>query len=108
MACPRPLRLKESDTGDHKGSSLHIFLSVTKNMSKKHKNEHEEMQPEYNFTSGVRGKYVNRLMKGKSVIILEPDVAKIFPDSESVNQALRALLPIIQRQTKEDGQLKKN
>jgi len=59
--------------------------------------ESEEMLDEYDFTGGVRGKYVNR-MTNRNTIILEPDVAEVFTDSESVNQALRGLLPIIQKQ----------
>lgn len=60
--------------------------------------EENEMLDEYDFTSGVRGKYVERVAKRKNVIVLEPDVAEVFTDSESVNQALRGLLPIIQKQ----------
>ncbi len=56
------------------------------------------MLDEYDFTGGVRGKYVNRIAGRENIIILEPDVAEIFTDSESVNQALRGLLPIIQKQ----------
>ena len=67
--------------------------SLARNVFKK-----DEMLDEYDFSNGVRGKYVGRLMKNQNVIILEPDVAKVFTDSESVNQALRGLLPIIQRQ----------
>ena len=66
-------------------------------MNKK-KNEETEMLNEYDFTGGVRGKYVKRLLNRKNIIVLEPDVAEIFTDSESVNQALRGLLPIIQKQ----------
>jgi hypothetical protein len=68
-----------------------------KNMSEK-QNDKDEMLEEYDFSNGVRGKYVNRLLKNPNIVILEPDVAKVFTDSESVNQALRGLLPIIQRQ----------
>jgi hypothetical protein len=60
--------------------------------------EEDEMLDEYDFSGGVRGKYVDRVAKRKNVIVLEPDVAEVFTDSESVNQALRGLLPIIQRQ----------
>lgn len=66
-------------------------------MNKK-QNEEDEMLEEYDFTGGVRGKYVERLAARKNVITLEPDVAEVFTDSESVNQALRGLLPIIQKQ----------
>ncbi len=66
-------------------------------MNKK-QNEEVEMLGEYDFTGGVRGKYVERLTNRKSIITLEPDVAEVFTDSESVNQALHGLLPIIQKQ----------
>lgn len=61
-------------------------------------NEEIEMLDEYDFTGGVRGKYVERLANRKNIIVLEPDVAEVFTDSESVNQALRGLLPVIQKQ----------
>jgi len=54
-----------------------------------------DMLDEYDFTNGERGKYVDRLAKGSNVVVLDPDVAQVFPDSESVNQALRALTEII-------------
>jgi hypothetical protein len=57
-----------------------------------------EMLDEYDFSGGVRGKYADRFPKGCNVVVLDPDVAQIFPDSESVNQALRALAEIIQHQ----------
>jgi hypothetical protein len=61
-------------------------------------NDETDMLDEYDFTGGVRGKYVDRIANRKNVIVLEPDIAEVFTDSESVNQALRGLLPIIQRQ----------
>jgi len=67
-----------------------------KNMSQKRNNESDpDMLDEYDFSNGVRGKYVDRFAKGSNVIVLDPDVAEVFPDSESVNQALRALAEII-------------
>jgi hypothetical protein len=51
----------------------------------------EQMRPEYDFSSGVRGKYVRRLAKGANVVVLDRDVAKVFPTSKAVNDALRAL-----------------
>ncbi len=58
-----------------------------------------EMQAEYDFTDGVRGKYASRFAQGSNVVVLDPDVAQVFTDSESVNQALRALAGIIQQQS---------
>ncbi len=69
-------------------------------MNQKPNNEPDpEMLDEYDFSSGVRGKYVDRFPKGSNVVVLEPDVAQVFTDAESVNQALRALAGIIQHQS---------
>lgn len=53
-----------------------------------------EMLDEYDFSQGVRGKYARRYAAGSNVVVLSPDVADAFPDSESVNRALRALITI--------------
>lgn len=52
----------------------------------------DEMRPEYDFSGGVRGKYYKEYLQGTNMVRLEPDVAAVFPDSESVNQALRVLI----------------
>ncbi len=54
----------------------------------------DELRPEYDFSKGVRGKYVARYSEGTNVVFLAPDVAKVFRTSESVNQALRGLIEI--------------
>jgi len=51
---------------------------------------------EYDFTGGVRGKYAERYREGTNIVKLDEDVAKIFPDSKSVNDALRAIAGIIE------------
>lgn len=51
----------------------------------------DDMLPEYDFSGGVRGKYAERYSRAANVVVLDPDVAERFPDSESVNRALRAL-----------------
>ncbi|HEX8492375.1 MAG TPA: hypothetical protein VF658_06000 [Pyrinomonadaceae bacterium] len=69
-------------------------------MKKKQTKEREtDMLDEYDFSKGVRGKYAERFARGSNVIVLDPDVAQVFSDSESVNQALRALAEIIQHQS---------
>jgi hypothetical protein len=50
------------------------------------------MLHEYDFTKGVRGKYADRYAAGSNVVLLAPDVASVFPNSEAVNEALRALI----------------
>jgi hypothetical protein len=59
------------------------------------------MKNEYDFSKGERGKYAKQYAEGTNVIFLDADVAKAFPDSESVNKALRWLIQnkgIINRQ----------
>jgi hypothetical protein len=52
----------------------------------------EDMLPEYDFSQGVRGKHHQAYKAGTNVVFLEPDLAKVFPDSASVNRVLRLLL----------------
>lgn len=52
----------------------------------------DDLLPEYDFRGGVRGKYSSRYREGTNVVLLDPDVAAEFKDSEAVNAALRALL----------------
>ena len=57
----------------------------------------DEIRPEYDFdySKAVRGKYYRRLLKeGANVVVLDPDIAKAFPDSATVNETLRSLLKI--------------
>lgn len=58
-----------------------------------------EMREEYDFSSGVRGKYAARYAEGTNLVRLDPDVARVFPDSAAVNDALRALVKIIQERS---------
>jgi len=65
--------------------------------------EENEMLPEYDFSEGVRGKYARRYAEGTNIVVLSPDLARFFPDSESVNRALRALVEVAQRSVKVTG-----
>ena len=64
---------------------------MRKNPSKQ-SDSSDEMRPEYDFSKGVRGKYVQRFREGTNVVVLDPDVAAEFKDSAAVNNALRQLL----------------
>ncbi len=55
------------------------------------------MKPEYDIRGGLRGKYTQRYREGTNLVLLDPDVAQSFPDSESVNQALRLLVDLARR-----------
>lgn len=56
----------------------------------------EDIQPEYDFSHAVRGKHHKAYAIGANVIFLEPDLAKVFKDSASVNRVLRLLLDLAQ------------
>jgi len=56
------------------------------------------MRDEYDFSNGVRGKYVERLARGTNIVKLDPDVAELFKDSASVNEALRVLVKLAKQQ----------
>ncbi|HMB54071.1 MAG TPA: hypothetical protein VKU40_12200 [Thermoanaerobaculia bacterium] len=51
-----------------------------------------DMRPHYDFAGGVRGKYVDRFADDCTVVVLEPDVAEVFPDATSVNDTLRRVI----------------
>ena len=57
-----------------------------------------DMLEEYDFSKGVRGKYAKRYAEGCNVVVIEPDIAKYFPDHESVNEALRLLASLMKKQ----------
>ena len=63
----------------------------------------DDLRDEYDFSKalqgGVRGKYAARYAEGVNIVRLDPDVAAVFPDSDSVNKALRALAGIIKEPT---------
>ncbi len=60
--------------------------------------EPDELRPEYDFTSGVRGTHHVAYQAGTNIVLLDADVAKAFPDSSSVNRALRLLLELAEKQ----------
>lgn len=61
--------------------------------------EDDDLEPEYDFSGAVRGKYYERYQQGTNLVLLDPDVAQAFKDSESVNRALRLLLDLARQET---------
>lgn len=63
-------------------------------MKPKRTNRVAQMRAEYNFdySKAVRGKYYGRVVGGSNIVLLDQDVAKAFPNSASVNKALRSVL----------------
>lgn len=71
-------------------------------MKKEVENEMEdELHPEYDFAQmdgGVRGKYIERYRSETNLVLLDPDIARSFPNDAAVNDALRMLIQVAQRQ----------
>lgn len=59
----------------------------------------DDLLEEYDFSEAEVGKYAERYARGTNLVLLDPDIAKVFPDSASVNRALRTLAEIIQERT---------
>ena len=57
----------------------------------------DEMRDEYEFNVGVRGKYARRYAKGTNVVLLDPDVAKVFKDHDRVNSLLRGIAGLVRK-----------
>ena len=58
-------------------------------------NSKDEMLEEYDFSNGIRGKYAKAYKEGVNIVKLDSDVMKFFPDTKSVNEALRTLINLI-------------
>lgn len=63
----------------------------------------DELRGEYDLSrlkGGVRGKYLNRAKSGTNLVLLDPDVARVFPDAKSVNKALRVIADLAAQQAR--------
>ena len=73
-------------------------------MKKKSDEMNDELRPEYEMKSllkdGVRGKYAKKYREGTNIVLLEPDVAKAFPNEKAVNEALRLVIRLNEVQDK--------
>ena len=73
---------------------------------KKAARERDNIRNHYDFRGAIRGKYAARYAEGTNVVVLDPDVAEMFPDRESVNAALRAVGQVVS--TRERRRAKSN
>lgn len=64
-------------------------------------NKETEMLTEYDFSQGIRGKHAEHYATGSNIVVLSPDVAESFPNSQAVNEALRALVTIARQSVKQ-------
>ena len=73
-------------------------------MKKKTTEMKDELRSEYDLKSllksGVRGKYAKKYREGTNLVLLEPDVAKAFPNEKAVNDALRLVIKLNKVQDK--------
>jgi hypothetical protein len=73
-------------------------------MKKKSDEMNDELRPEYDMKSllkdGMRGKYAKKYREGTNLVLLEPDVAKAFPNEKAVNEALRLVIKLNEVQDK--------
>lgn len=60
--------------------------------------DRDTMRAEYDFSAAVRGVTAARYRQGTNIIVVDPTVMDVFPDAASVNEALRALAPVLRRQ----------
>jgi hypothetical protein len=64
--------------------------------------EPDELRPQYrreDLGKGVRGKYFESYQKGSNLVLLNPDLAKVFPTEAAVNKALKSLIDVAQKST---------
>ena len=60
--------------------------------------DNDDLRSEYDFSAGVRGKHHSQYQQGSNVVLLDRDVAEVFHDSASVNEALRVIARIAREQ----------
>lgn len=65
----------------------------------------KDMLEEYDFSKGIRGKYAKEYAEGVNIVKLDSDVSKIFPDTKSVNEALRTLIHLVSQQKNNNTQM---
>ena len=61
--------------------------------------EDPDLAAEYDFRTGIRGKYARQYAAGSNIVLLAPDVAAVFRDADAVNEALRGLIRVAREVT---------
>lgn len=64
--------------------------------------DRDTMRPEYDFSDAVRGVTAARYARGTNVVVIDPEVLDVFPDGASVNDALRALAPVLRHRQRDE------
>ena len=78
---------------------------MKKTSTKSRKTRSEDMQAEYefNYSKAKPNRFAGRIAKDRTVVLLDPEVSKVFTDSESVNAALRALIVALPQRVKREA-----
>ena len=78
---------------------------MKKTSNKAREKRTEDIQPEYNFdySKAKPNRFAGRIAKDRMVVLLDPEVSKVFTDSESVNAALRAFITVLPKNVKRDA-----
>src|SRR5437762_6747458 len=92
IACCRPYGTRRQISAS---SARDSRADENDRLMNKARERNNEMLREYDFSQGIHGKYARRYAKGSKVVVLEPDVAKVFPNAQVVNSSLRSLAEII-------------
>ena len=71
-----------------------------KSSTQKRSDDPDTMRPEYDFGAAVRGATAARYAEGANVVVVDPEVLDVFPDGAAVNEALRALAPVLRRRVR--------
>ena len=66
--------------------------------SQQRSGDRDTLRPEYDFTGAARGVTAARFARGTNIVAVDPEVRDVFPDSGTVNEALRALAPLLREQ----------
>lgn len=70
--------------------------------------DRDTLRPEYDFTGARRGVTAARYAQGTNIVAVDPDVRDVFPDSGAVNEALRALAPLLREQRRAPGRTRRS
>jgi len=70
---------------------------MKKRKSTKSESDRDTMRVEYDFSKGVRGVTAQRYARGANIVVIDPEVMDVFPDESAVNEALRALAPMVRK-----------
>jgi hypothetical protein len=69
--------------------------------------DRDTLRPEYDFSGAVRGMTAARYAEGTNIVVVDPEVRDVFPDSGTVNEALRALAPLLREQRGRAGRTRR-